>query len=236
MAIGKSEWILRDAVAAVVDGEVKDLEAYAMPEDYVPSLRFQDKMNKLNNRLNHHITRRIGKAAAIFLVVVVGLVAVNTVSAAVFGFNPWREATSIFFPDVEMEQKTYEKNDTINQENMAKPISDVPTYIPEGYSEIDYQKNSTTIAMEWQKPEKDGSIKGIAYSRDTMGESTSFIEDTAYDKVITTDVAGYIAKICHKSDRVSISWKDKCYMYSIWTNEVDISKSTLIRMSESIYK
>ncbi len=64
MAIGKSEWILRDAVAAVVDGEVKDLEAYAMPEDYVPSLRFQDKMKMLNSRNKRRTLKRIGVKVA----------------------------------------------------------------------------------------------------------------------------------------------------------------------------
>ena len=64
MAIGKSEWILRDAVAAVVDGEVKDLEAYAMPEDYVPSMRFQDKIKMLNSRNKRRTLKRIGVKVA----------------------------------------------------------------------------------------------------------------------------------------------------------------------------
>ena len=69
MAIGKSEWILRDAVVAVVDGEVKDLEPYAMPEDYVPSLRFQDKLKNLNRRNKRRTFKRIGVKVACAVIV-----------------------------------------------------------------------------------------------------------------------------------------------------------------------
>lgn len=231
---------IREIIRGYVSAEMEFLpDPDTLPEHPLYSRRFNRKMKKVMRAGNYfgghlHLYTTLSRVAAA-IIIVLCLAVANQASAAIFGFNPWKEVTRIFFSDVGMEQKTYEKTD-VNPDDMAKPVSDVPTYVPEGYSEVDFQKNSTTIGMEWQKTDIDGSVKGIAYSRDAIGENTAFIEDAAYDRVQTTEVAGYVAKIGYKPDRVSISWLDDSYMYSIWTNETEITQRTLKRMSESIYQ
>ena len=209
-----------------------------LPEHPPYSRRFNRKMKRMMRAGDYfggnlHLYTVLSRVAAAVLIVL-SLAVANQASAAIFGFNPWKEATRVFFPDVEMEQKTYKKND-IKREGLAKPISDVPTYVPEGYVEVDHQVNSMIVAMEWHKTETDGTMKGYAYARDTIDEHAGYVEDIAYDRIQTTEIAGYKAKIIYKTDTVLIRWIDEEFKYMIWTDDVQNGKETIIRMAESIY-
>lgn len=236
--------MIKEVIRGYVNAEMELLpDTDKLPEHPPYSRRFNRKMKRIKRagdyfgghlKLYNTLSR---VAAAVVIVVCLGTA--NQVSGTVFGINPWKEVTSIFHEDTGMEQRTYERNDSGNDgsaEKAVKPVSDVPIYIPEGYAETDKQENSTTIAAQWQKTEKFGDVKGIAYSRDVISEGDTFIEDTDYDEVQTTDVMGYIAKIYYKSDRVWISWADDEYMYTIWTNDIRDAKRMLKRMSESLYQ
>ena len=176
----------------------------------------------------------LSRAAAVVLIVL-SLAVANQASAAIFGFNPWKEVVEYFFPDVEMEQKSYKKNE-IKRDDTKKPISDVPTYVPEGYIEVDNQKNDWIAAVEWQKIGDDEATTGIAYSREIVDKDANYYEDTAYEKTVTTEIAGYEAKIYYKSNVVLIRWLDEKYLYLIYTDDLKNAKETIIRMAESIYQ
>lgn len=108
--------------------------------------------------------------------------------------------------------------------------------MPEGYKEVDYQEESTIIAMEWEKTNKDGTTTGLAYSRDKMSEDAVFVEDAEYDDVKNIEMAGYKAKIYYKPDRVWICWFDDHYSYMIWTSDTEKGDGILKQMAESIYQ
>ena len=216
------------------------LKNYSEISEHPPySKKFKRKMKRIK-RTSEFFAGNLGMyfaftRAAAAILIIFSLIVANQASAAIFGFNPWKELTKVFVSDVKMEQKTYKKNDA-NEKNLLQPISDVPVYVPEGYEEIDRQEANSTIALEWEKSNEDGGTTGLAYSRDKMSEDAVFAEDTEYDRVDNTEIYGYEAKIYYKSDIVWIDWIDERYSYMIWTSDIENGDEIIRKMAESIYK
>lgn len=230
----------KELIQGYVCEEMKLLPEYdKLSEHPSYSKGFNRKMKRIKRTAemfggNTGVYIAVTRTAAAILIVF-SLMAANQTSAAIFGFNPWKELTRVFLSDVKMEKKTYEKNGTERSE-VLQPVSDIPSYVPEGYKEVDYQEESTIIAMEWEKTNKDGTTTGLAYSRDKMSEDAVFVEDAEYDDVKNIEMAGYKAKIYYKPDRVWICWFDDHYSYMIWTSDTEKGDGILKQMAESIYQ
>ena len=210
-----------------------------LPAHLPYSRKFDKKMKKITRtaeyfggsiKLYNAFTR---VAAVVFIIF--SLMIVNQASAALFGFNPWNEIIGEYFPDVKMLQKTYVKNKD-GQKNLKKPISDFPTYVPDGYNEKYRDIGRTGLGAEWEKTLEGGSTLGIAYGRDNLDEDTVFVEDDEYDSLKNTEVAGYAAKIIFEPEQVRIQWIDENYYYCIWTSDVKDGESTVKAMADSIYE
>ncbi len=220
-----------------------EMEIVPDPEKIPEHPPYSRKFNKKMKRIiragdyfggNLRLYTVLSRVAAVILIVL-SLAVANQASAAIFGFDPWKEVITGFLPDVKMEEKRYKKKD-IDADNLIKPISDVPTYVPEGYVQISRQEASFSINLEWNKVESDGTMTYLSYGRDVLDEDAVYIEDVEYDRIDTTEIAGYTARICYKPNRVLIEWEDEEFHYMIWTGKEKMEISTLKRMSESIYK
>ncbi len=231
---------IRELICGYVSAEMELIpDSKDLPDHPSYSRNFNRKMKRLmragdyfggNLRL-YNTLRRVAAA----ILIVFSLACANQASAAIFGFNPWKEVTKLFLPDVEMERKTFEKSDVERDHGGAKPISDVPTYVPEGYVLIDDQAEGTIRAQEWEKKNPNGTADGISYLRFAVSEDSSIIEDMEYDYSYKTEVAGYVAVIRKKSTRVWIAWYDEGYRYTISISGNNAKKELLKKMAESIY-
>lgn len=176
------------------------------------------------------------RAAAIALIFL-SLAAANQVSAAVFGIDPWKALNELFDPTVNMVQHIYHK-DANAPKGRAKPISDVPTYIPEGY-EIDEQSiDDKDITIYWDDIDEENDHYGMIYGRTLMSDGISIATDAEYDSREKISVCGYEADIYTKSkaDEMWIIWFDDKYGYEIYSCGVEDARSVLIRMAKSIYE
>ena len=179
----------------------------------------------------YNTLRRVAAA----ILIVFSLACANQASAAIFGFNPWKEVTKLFIPDVEMERKTFEKSDVERDHGGAKPISDVPTYVPEGYVLIDDQSSDEFKALTWKR-EINGMTHELGYSRFKMSEDTSITEDGTYESVHNSSVSGYAVSIYTKEDVIWVIWMDEMYRYCIQASVEGVSEKSILKMAQSIYE
>lgn len=115
------------------------------------------------------------RRAAMVLIIVLSLVAVNGISARVFGFNPWK-TTIRSLGDVLEVRYHGRKEETLNQDGLAKRIYDLPQYIPEGY-ETDVSEVTKEARMAlWENKEKDS----IGYSAIMINETLVGLQNAEY--------------------------------------------------------
>lgn len=235
-----SEDRLKELIQGYVSAEMELLpDPESLPEHPPYSRRFNKKMKRIKRAGDYfggnlRVYTTLSRVAAAILIVLC-LVAANQASAAIFGFNPWQEITKGIDLDIGMEEKTYKKKD-VDAENMKKPVSDFPTYVPVGYKLVDCQVGQTFSSKEWHKMDEGSEIIGIAYSRDLIVEGETWLEDYEFEKEETTEIAGYEVKIQYKPDTIWLDWNDENYKYTMQTNDPEIGKDGLIRMAESIYE
>ncbi len=174
------------------------------------------------------------RAAAIALIFL-SLAAANQVSAAVFGIDPWKALNELFDPTVNMVQHIYHK-DANAPKGRAKPISDVPTYVPEGYEVEEEKIDDDFIEASWDDVNKEDIKYGILYYRKRMNDGISIKENAEYDSVSDVIVCGYDAKIYAMKDENWIVWYDDDYRYNILTYGVENATDVIMRMAESVYE
>ena len=101
---------IKELIQGYVNAEMALIpDSDTLPEHPPYSRRFNRKMKRMMRAGDYfggnlHLYTVLSRVAAAVLIVL-SLAVANQASAAIFGFNPWKEATRVFFPDVEMEQK-----------------------------------------------------------------------------------------------------------------------------------
>ncbi|MCH5251841.1 MAG: DUF4367 domain-containing protein [Lachnospiraceae bacterium] len=172
-----------------------------------------------------YVVRRVAMVG----VVILSLVAANTVSAKVFGFDPWNTVIRSLGDVYEVK---YEgpKEDAEEKETLGKRTEPVPVYVPEGYElvEKDGEMGEDVIAF-WEKGEKGV----IAYLGNFIQKNMNVLTDAEYDSRKKITVAGYEAYLVIDGEDMRIIWDDLKYQNTLQANAV--SEEELIQMAESFY-
>ena len=230
---------IKDMLTRYVCAEMELLPAMdEIPEHPPYSKRFNRKMKHIMRAGDWFGSWRVYsvlyKAAAVVLIFL-SLATANQVSAAVFGFNPWKAVVEMFDPTVKMVQWIYEKDAKVYGSHV-QPISDVPTYAPEGYEIDENNTSDNDIAVYWDDLNNDDDSYGLCYLRFSMSDGVGISSNADYDDEEVITLAGFKAKLYSKDEEVWLDWFDDKYMYSIYSYGLDDAKNELMRMAESIYK
>ena len=193
---------------------------------------YEKKMKRLianEKYFGTHIRLANGmRRVAVLAVTVVSLIAANTVSAKVFGFNPWEMIKKSLG---DMYEIRYEKpkKETPPIE-IGERIHDIPAYVPDGFARIQYEKEENVgILAEWKKGERDIGYMGVLIQEDMR---TSI--DAGYENEKHVTIAGYDAVLMKEGTELYLLWNDKQYQNNLDGNE--ISEEELIKIAESLYK
>ena len=230
-----------DEIRKVLKGYVAAEMALLPEDDEIPgfppfSRRYKRRMRELlgahryfGGRVNVY---RIVRKAAIFVIVLLSLISANTISARVLGIDPWNYITS-FVSDVIMEKKTYVKNESVDMSQIPKPVSDRPSYVPEGYEQTgQHIDGAYVVDISWKNNDK-----YISYSRvEMLGGAFTKITDAEYESVKNVSIAGVLGKLYKKGAEYWLDWSDENYSYDIDSEGVDNPEVELKRMAESIYQ
>ena len=216
-------------------------------ESRMNTLYSEDKYNQAQRQFTKHYEKKIKRLianekyfgthirlangmrrVAVLAVTVISLIAANTVSAKVFGFNPWEMIKKSLG---DMYEIRYEKpkKETPPIE-IGERIHDIPAYVPDGFARIQYEKEENVgILAEWKKGEQDIGYMGVLIQEDMR---TSI--DAEYENEKHVTIAGYDAVLMKKGTELYLLWNDKQYQNNLDGNE--ISEEELIKIAESLYK
>lgn len=211
------------------------------------TLYSEDKYNQAQRQFTKHYEKKIKRLianekyfgthirlangmrrVAVLAVTVISLIAANTVSAKVFGFNPWEMIKKSLG---DMYEIRYEKpkKETPPIE-IGERIHDIPAYVPDGFARIQYEKEENVgILAEWKKGEQDIGYMGVLIQEDMR---TSI--DAEYENEKHVTIAGYDAVLMKEGTELYLLWNDKQYQNNLDGNE--ISEEELIKIAESLYK
>lgn len=195
------------------------------------SKKFSRKMKKLLWSRKHfgndirlgYIVRRV----AIFVATLLSLLAANEVSARLFGFDAWKTIRSMVDggKGVQIEYKKIK-----SEEELAKPKHKEPTYVPEGFAEIERDETTSFFGINWKKSENEL----LRYSRDRLAEGDLTVYDAEYDKKKKASVADFNASVIYDNGEIRLIWCDESYEYMIDCYQV--AEEELFKMAESIYQ
>lgn len=216
-------------------------------ESRMNTLYSEDKYNQAQRQFTKHYEKKIKRLianekyfgthirlangmrrVAVLAVTVISLIAANTVSAKVFGFNPWEMIKKSLG---DMYEIRYEKpkKETPPIE-IGERIHDIPAYVPDGFARIQYEKEENVgILAEWKKGERDIGYMGVLIQEDMR---TSI--DAEYENEKHVTIAGYDAVLMKEGTELYLLWNDKQYQNNLDGNE--ISEEELIKIAESLYK
>lgn len=216
-------------------------------ESRMNTLYSEDKYNQAQRQFTKHYEKKIKRLianekyfgthirlangmrrVAVLAVTVISLIAANTVSAKVFGFNPWEMIKKSLG---DMYEIRYEKpkKETPPIE-IGERIHDIPAYVPDGFARIQYEKEENVgILAEWKKGEQDIGYMGVLIQEDMR---TSI--DAEYENEKHVTIAGYDAVLMKEGTELYLLWNDKQYQNNLDGNE--ISEEELIKIAESLYK
>lgn len=219
----------------------------AFAESRMNTLYSEDKYNQAQRQFTKHYEKKIKRLianekyfgthirlangmrrVAVLAVTVISLIAANTVSAKVFGFNPWEMIKKSLG---DMYEIRYEKpkKETPPIE-IGERIHDIPAYVPDGFARIQYEKEENVgILAEWKKGEQDIGYMGVLIQEDMR---TSI--DAEYENEKHMTIAGYDAVLMKEGTELYLLWNDKQYQNNLDGNE--ISEEELIKIAESLYK
>lgn len=176
----------------------------------------------------------IVKRVAIFVICLIGLVAVTEVSARILGVEPWKYITT-YFADEGSEQKVYQ-NSVKPSDNikLKEAKNDIPLYIPEGLvQQKNGEKTDFSRSETWFSKNQ---TKGVAYNRLVISDTMVTKNDAEYTKKEVCNVGGYKAYYYHKNDENWITWDDKKYNYMIQIVGYSDAKKELLKIAKSIYE
>lgn len=219
----------------------------AFAESRMNTLYSEDKYNQAQRQFTKHYEKKIKRLianekyfgthirlangmrrVAVLAVTVISLIAANTVSAKVFGFNPWEMIKKSLG---DMYEIRYEKpkKETPPIE-IGERIHDIPAYVPDGFARIQYEKEENVgILAEWKRGEQDIGYMGVLIQEDMR---TSI--DAEYENEKHVTIAGYDAVLMKEGTELYLLWNDKQYQNNLDGNE--ISEEELIKIAESLYK
>ncbi len=163
-------------------------------------------------------------------VVVLSLAAVNTVSAKVFGFDPWETAVRSLGNLYETEYKEPVKEET-REATVRERTEEIPVYAPEGYEllQSEGKMGESTLAV-WNN--KEGNT--IEYLGNYISENAKATTNLGKKETKKVTVAGYAAKLITEGKNRYLLWEDAKYQNSLGAD--GLSESELLQMAESMYE
>ena len=178
---------------------------------------------------------RIARRVAIFLLAFLSLFAAGEVSARVFGFNPWKYLTT-YLSDSQMIQRNYtERNQEVEENVIPVPVSDIPTFVPEGYEKTEEDVGKESITVVWEKVDDKTNNSGIMYGRDKISENMGSTQDAEFNSSKIVQINGIEGTLYEKDNDYWLIWDDLDYSYLIAAMGTESPEITLIHMAESIY-
>ena len=177
-----------------------------------------------------HLESVVRRTAAV-AVVILSLFTVNEVSAGVFGFNPWKFATS-FLSDGRMDVKTYTgQTDSFDDAAAAAVKRDVPSQIPDGFEKDVIQVDARVAYARWSCGEKD-----LRYQRIKITEGMSVAVDAEYQTKESVTINTFVGDYRVKGNSARLMWDDAEFNHLITVTDVDNPKEMLVEMAESLYR
>lgn len=200
-------------------------------EKHVFSRRHEKKMKKLvwsEKYFGIHIRAGyVVRRVAILAAVILSLAAANTVSAKVFGFNPWRIVATA--ADDFCMKTVYYMTGEDRQAKPRKARNNVPAYIPEGYRLTYSDIEEGVGAVTWKQGGRE-----IGYTYMDMADGTTVYRNSEFEKQDEFTIEGYQAVLYTRGDEWLLEWMDA----ERW-NELSgtvISREEMVKIAESIYE
>ena len=219
---------------------LEDYADYRMDTAYSPdkeeteahefSKKHEKKMKKLiwsEKYFGTHITLgNVVRRVAVFAAVILSLAAANTVSAKVFGFNPWKT----FVTKIGAEWETVTYRGTENQRaNYKKRLHEAPSYVPEGYQATYSEETEVSSNVAWEQGESK-----VAYS--SIQIEDGMVRQFSQELVKKEDliIGGYAAVLYEIEGEWFLMWDDGERENNL--SGTGISVEELTKMAESIYE
>lgn len=200
-------------------------------EKHVFSKRHEKKMKKLvwsEKYFGIHIRAGyVVRRVAILAAVILSLAAANTVSARVFGFNPW-QIISTAADDLWM-QAVYHMAGGDGQAEPKRAINDVPAYIPDGYRRTysDIEESAGTVM--WKQGERN-----IRYTYIDMTDRAAVYIGKELEKQDEFTIGGCQATLYTEGDEWFLEWNDAERWHEL--SGTVISREEMVKIAESIYE
>lgn len=200
-------------------------------EKHVFSRRHEKKMKKLvwsEKYFGIHIQAGyVVRRVAILTAVILSLAAANTVSARVFGFNPWRivaTAAGDFWV-----KTVYHMSYEGGQGKLKKARNNVPAYIPDGYRLTYSDIEEDVGAVTWKQGEKE-----IGYTYMDMADGTTVYMSSELEKQDEFTIEGCRAVLYTKGGEWLLEWNDAERWHEL--SGTAISREEMVKIAESIYE
>lgn len=200
-------------------------------EKHVFSKRHEKKMKKLvwsEKYFGIHIRAGyVVRRVAILAAVILSLAAANTVSAKVFGFNPWQIITTA--ADDFWTKTMYHMAGGDGQAEPKRAINDVPAYIPDGYRLTYSRIEEDAGVATWKQGERE-----IGYTYMDMTDRATVYMSKELEKQDEFTIEGYRAVLYTGGDEWFLEWNDAERWHEL--SGTVISREEMVKIAESIYE
>lgn len=218
------EWLYK--YMPVVDAAIiQELESQVDTE-YEFSRKFERKMKRLIKREAHPwigVVQNIMKRVAVFFIGVIGITLIFTMSVEAYRVKFFETIKTIFEDSFMFSYFT--ESDTNKLANRE------PTYIPDGYQEVDRTENENYLSIIYEN----GKGEVLLWDQMLVTEGGSMTFDLEYDEEESKVIFGSSATVfLYENGYKSIYYEYEDYSYMVVTES--LSKDELYRMIESIFE
>lgn len=218
------EWLYK--YMPVVDAAIiQELEG-RVDTEYEFSRKFERKMKRLIKREAHPwigVMQNIIKRVAVFFIGVIGITLIFTMSVEAYRVKFFETIKTIFEDSFMLSYFT--ESDT------NKLASREPTYIPDGYQEIDRTENENYLSIIYENDK--GEM--LLWDQMLVTDGGSMTFDLEYDEEESKVISGSRATVfLYENGYKSIYYEYEDYSYMVVAES--LSKEELYRMIESIFE
>ncbi len=226
---------LKNVLKQYQDMQIQKIEPEKMQGyNHVFSHKFEKKIKSLfrsEKYFGKHIyIGYIVRKIAVFVLVLISILAALEVGAKVFGFQPWLFNTTSYEQN-EMEQRIYEEPVETDRK-MSYVKNKLPLYIPTGYRNTDIKiSNKEYSCIFWQGKGK----SEIQYVRTLIIQGMVIAYDASYKQKENLLVNGFQGKCYYNGEECWIIWDDCEYSHCIISVSLSNAKREMVKMANSIY-
>ncbi|MED9903332.1 MAG: DUF4367 domain-containing protein [Lachnospiraceae bacterium] len=218
------EWLYK--YIPVVDVAIIQELENQVDTEYEFSRKFERKMKRLIKKEAHPwigVVKTIMKRVAVFFIGVIGITLIFTMSVEAYRLKFFETIKTIFEDSFMFSYFT--------ESDINKMAHREPTYIPDGYQEIDRTENENYLSVIYENDK--GEM--LLWDQMLVTDGGSMTFDLEYDEEESKVIFGSNATVfLYENGYKSIYYEYEEYSYMVVTES--LSKDELYRMIESIFE